>query len=63
MCEKVTKGNKRIDLFTIPEYEQWLEDTPDAHKWDSKYYKVFPASLAGPAFLTRDLGSWDKQGF
>jgi len=63
MCEKVTKGNKRIDFFTIPEYEQWLEDTPDAHKWDSKYYKVFPASLAGPAFLTRDLGSWDKQGF
>jgi hypothetical protein len=36
---QVTKGKQRID-FTIPEYEQWLEDTPDAHKWDSKYYKV-----------------------
>ncbi|KAG2160244.1 DNA topoisomerase [Suillus bovinus] len=36
---RVTKGNQRIDFFTIPEYEQWLEDTPDAHKWDSKYYK------------------------
>ncbi|KAG1746828.1 DNA topoisomerase [Suillus lakei] len=36
---RVTKGKQRIDFFTIPEYEQWLEDTPDAHKWDSKYYK------------------------
>ncbi|KAI0056765.1 type II DNA topoisomerase [Artomyces pyxidatus] len=36
---RVTKGKQRIDFFTIPEYEQWLEETPDAHKWDSKYYK------------------------
>ncbi|KAI0264983.1 DNA topoisomerase [Gloeopeniophorella convolvens] len=36
---RVTKGKQRIDFFTIPEYEQWLERTPDAHKWDSKYYK------------------------
>ncbi|KAN0138695.1 type II DNA topoisomerase [Lactarius tabidus] len=36
---RVTKGKQRIDFFTIPEYEQWLEQTPDAHKWDSKYYK------------------------
>lgn len=37
---QVTKGKKRIDFFTIPEYEKWLEDTPDARKWDSKYYKA-----------------------
>ncbi|KAH9963556.1 DNA topoisomerase [Russula dissimulans] len=36
---RVTRGKQRIDFFTIPEYEQWLEGTPDAHKWDSKYYK------------------------
>ncbi|KAI0029066.1 type II DNA topoisomerase [Vararia minispora EC-137] len=36
---RVTKGNQRRDFFTIPEYEQWLEATPDAHKWASKYYK------------------------
>jgi DNA topoisomerase-2 len=29
-----------VDFFTIPEYEQWLEEIHDAHKWDSKYYKV-----------------------
>jgi DNA topoisomerase-2 len=37
---QVTKGKQRIDFFTIPEYELWLEETPDAHRWDSKYYKV-----------------------
>ncbi|KAF8167878.1 DNA topoisomerase [Crassisporium funariophilum] len=36
---RVTKGTKRRDFFTIPEYEQWLEDTPDAKKWVSKYFK------------------------
>ncbi|KIJ08620.1 hypothetical protein PAXINDRAFT_88607 [Paxillus involutus ATCC 200175] len=36
---RVSKGKQRIDFFTIPEYEQWLENTPDSHKWDSKYYK------------------------
>jgi DNA topoisomerase-2 len=35
---QVTKGKQRINLnfFTIPEYEQWLEQTPDAHKWDTR---------------------------
>jgi hypothetical protein len=37
---QVKKGKQRRDFFTIPEYEQWLEDTPDAKKWDSKYFKV-----------------------
>ncbi len=45
---QVTKGKQRIDFFTIPEYEQWLEQTPDAHKWDSKYYKVLQCRRAVP---------------
>ncbi|KAK2461741.1 hypothetical protein APHAL10511_006204 [Amanita phalloides] len=36
---RVTKGKQRRDFFTIPEYENWLEDTPDAKKWNSKYFK------------------------
>ncbi|KAF8641179.1 hypothetical protein AX17_000814 [Amanita inopinata Kibby_2008] len=36
---RVTKGKQRRDFFTIPEYEKWLEETPDAKKWDSKYFK------------------------
>ncbi|KAH9171021.1 DNA topoisomerase [Lactarius sanguifluus] len=37
---RVTKGKWRIDFFTILKYEQFPEQTPDAHKWNSKYYKV-----------------------
>ncbi|KAL0945575.1 hypothetical protein HGRIS_014735 [Hohenbuehelia grisea] len=36
---RVTKGNQRKNFFTIPEFEQWLEATPDARKWTVKYYK------------------------
>jgi DNA topoisomerase II len=36
----VTKGKQRKDFFTVPEFEKWLEKTPDARKWTSKYYKV-----------------------
>ncbi|ESK98132.1 dna topoisomerase ii [Moniliophthora roreri MCA 2997] len=36
---RVTKGNQRKDFFTIPEFEQWVEDTPDANKWTAKYFK------------------------
>ncbi|KAJ7603098.1 topoisomerase II [Mycena polygramma] len=37
---RVTKGaRQRKDFFTIPEYEQWVEETPDSAKWDVKYYK------------------------
>ncbi|CAK5279846.1 unnamed protein product [Mycena citricolor] len=36
---RVKKGKQWKDFFTLPEYYQWLEDTPDATKWDPKYYK------------------------
>ncbi|KAF9056399.1 DNA topoisomerase [Panaeolus papilionaceus] len=36
---RVTKGNKRKDFFTLPEYEQWMEETADSDKWTAKYYK------------------------
>ncbi|THH30396.1 hypothetical protein EUX98_g3787 [Antrodiella citrinella] len=36
---RVRKGSQLINFFTLPEYEQWLEDTPDSHKWTAKYYK------------------------
>ncbi|TRM62918.1 DNA topoisomerase [Schizophyllum amplum] len=36
---RVTKGNQRRDFFTLPEYDTWLENTPDARKWSAKYYK------------------------
>lgn len=36
----MTKGKQRKDFFTIPEYEQWSEETPDSARWEVKYYKV-----------------------
>ncbi|KAJ7771941.1 DNA topoisomerase II [Mycena maculata] len=36
---RVTKGQQRKDFFTIPEYEQWNEETQGSEKWDVKYYK------------------------
>ncbi|TCD61068.1 DNA topoisomerase 2 [Steccherinum ochraceum] len=36
---RVRKGSQMINFFTLPEYEQWLERTPDSHKWTAKYYK------------------------
>ncbi|EGO19472.1 hypothetical protein SERLADRAFT_453445 [Serpula lacrymans var. lacrymans S7.9] len=48
---RVSKGKQRIDFFTIPEYEQWVEDTPDAHKWDAKYFKGLGTSSDSDARL------------
>ncbi|KAI0935640.1 hypothetical protein AcV5_004006 [Taiwanofungus camphoratus] len=36
---RVTKGKQKIDFYTIPEYERWLEDTPNAARWKPKYFK------------------------
>ncbi|KAI0358820.1 type II DNA topoisomerase [Trametes cingulata] len=36
---RVWKGKQVINFYTIPEYEMWLEETPDSHKWEHKYYK------------------------
>ncbi|KAI0328009.1 type II DNA topoisomerase [Cubamyces sp. BRFM 1775] len=36
---RVWKGKEIINFYTIPEYEMWLEATPDSNKWQHKYYK------------------------
>ncbi|TFK76656.1 type II DNA topoisomerase [Pluteus cervinus] len=46
---RVTKGNKTLDFFTIPEYEEWLENTADAKRWSSKYYKGLGTSTDADA--------------
>ncbi|KAF9535792.1 DNA topoisomerase [Crepidotus variabilis] len=46
---RVSKGKQRKDFFTIPEFEQWLETTPDAKKWDSKYFKGLGTSTDADA--------------
>lgn len=41
---------KKINFFTVPEYEQWVEECPDIKNWESKYYK---AGHAGPGLDTQ----------
>ncbi|KAI8983247.1 type II DNA topoisomerase [Trametes punicea] len=36
---RVWKGRQVINFYTIPEYEMWLEATPDSNKWEHKYFK------------------------
>ncbi|KIJ32068.1 hypothetical protein M422DRAFT_185076 [Sphaerobolus stellatus SS14] len=36
---RVRKDKQVIDFYTMPEYEEWLETTPNSHKWKHKYYK------------------------
>ncbi|OSX67990.1 hypothetical protein POSPLADRAFT_1072653 [Postia placenta MAD-698-R-SB12] len=36
---RVSKGGQKIDFYTMPEYEQWLEETPGSEKWKAKYFK------------------------
>lgn len=59
---RVTKGKQRIDFFTIPEYEQWVEETPDAHKWEVKYYKVCSNQMGYSYVLTWPTGFGYEQG-
>ncbi len=35
-----TKGTRVIPFYTIPEYQQWKEETDGGKRWKIKYYKV-----------------------
>lgn len=63
---QVTKANKKINFFTIPEFEEWLETCPDPKKWDKKYYKVcyswLHARLHQIGLTPPILGSGNEQG-
>ncbi|CAE6368969.1 unnamed protein product [Rhizoctonia solani] len=36
---RVTKGNQKINFFTIPEFQKWNEENNKDGKWYVKYYK------------------------
>ncbi|ELU41451.1 DNA topoisomerase 2 [Rhizoctonia solani AG-1 IA] len=39
MTDQVTKGNQKINFFTIPEFQKWNEENNKDGKWYVKYYK------------------------
>ncbi|KAH9921344.1 DNA topoisomerase [Fomitopsis serialis] len=46
---RVTKGGQKINFYTMPEYEQWKEDTPNQDKWKHKYFKGLGTSTDADA--------------
>ncbi|SCZ87504.1 BZ3500_MvSof-1268-A1-R1_Chr2-2g04970 [Microbotryum saponariae] len=55
---KATKGNKELSFFTIPQYEQWKEETDDGRGWRIKYFKGLGTSDARDA--VKYFGNMDK---
>jgi len=46
---KVTKKGREISFYTLPEYEQWKEDTNNGKGWKIKYYKGLGTSNSADA--------------
>lgn len=36
---KVFKGKVEHSFYSLPEFEEWKQDTPNWHTWRVKYYK------------------------
>ncbi|KAJ7050261.1 topoisomerase II [Mycena amicta] len=51
----VKKGDKKIDFFTIPEFERWLEDTPGSEKWEPNHMEKHMIPFAATQEGDRDL--------
>ncbi|KAJ3044271.1 DNA topoisomerase 2 [Rhizophlyctis rosea] len=46
---KVSKGDREVNFYTIPEYESWKEAHNDGKRWNIKYYKGLGTSTAADA--------------
>eukprot|EP00051_Salpingoeca_urceolata_P016686 m.223370 g.223370 ORF g.223370 m.223370 type:complete len:1511 (+) comp18752_c0_seq2:97-4629(+) len=46
---KAHKGNKELSFFTLPQYQAWVDATPNAKNWKVKYYKGLGTSTAKEA--------------
>ena len=36
---KVSKGREELSFYSIPEFEEWKNETPNSKSWRVKYYK------------------------
>jgi len=43
---KASRGKTQRTFYTMPDYEEWCETTPDVHNWSIKYYKGLGTSTA-----------------
>ena len=45
----MSKGQREISFYSLPEFEQWQSSTEAAHTWKVKYYKGLGTSTAKEA--------------
>ncbi|KAL3320015.1 DNA topoisomerase 2-beta [Cichlidogyrus casuarinus] len=46
---KVFKGKQELSFYSLPEYQEWFNNTPNAHTWRVKYYKGLGTSSSKEA--------------
>lgn len=46
---KATKKNEALSFYSMPEFEEWRADTPNAHTYNVKYYKGLGTSTSKEA--------------
>lgn len=46
---KATKKNEELSFYSLPEFEEWRADTPNAHTYHVKYYKGLGTSTSKEA--------------
>ncbi|XP_044734745.1 DNA topoisomerase 2 isoform X2 [Chrysoperla carnea] len=46
---KVTKSNRELSFYSLPEFEEWQRDTPNSKSWKVKYYKGLGTSTSKEA--------------
>ena len=46
---QVSKGNQELSFFSLPEFEEWKNETPHANSWKVKYYKGLGTSTSKEA--------------
>lgn len=46
---KATKKNEELSFYSLPEFEEWRSDTPNAHTYRVKYFKGLGTSTAKEA--------------
>ena len=55
-CVQVSKGKAEHSFFSLPEFEEWKQNTENWHTWKVKYYKGVFLFWFSPIELESMLG-------
>jgi hypothetical protein len=52
---QVTKGRNALSFYSLPEFEEWKQETPDWNRWSTKYYKgILITTINSPTLIVRE---------